>query len=89
MNEYIENHLFDFETAVKGKSAGLGFVRTIYQQRIVSSFKACLDTLTSRLNRLQLNIDNDKAKDAVVKNKIYYIANKCTKIEFERLFRGS
>ena len=38
---------------------------------------------------LQLNIDNDKAKDAVVKNKIYYIANKCTKIEFERLFRGS
>ena len=38
---------------------------------------------------LQLDIHNDKAKDIIVKNKIYYIANRCTKIEFERLFRGN
>ena len=38
---------------------------------------------------LQLNVKNDKAKELVVKNKIYYIANRCTKIEFERLFRES
>ena len=38
---------------------------------------------------LQLDINNDKARDLVMKNKIYYISNKCTKIEFERLFRGS
>ena len=38
---------------------------------------------------LQLDIKNDKAKDLAMKNKIYYIENKCTKIEFERLFRGS
>ena len=38
---------------------------------------------------LQLDIQSDKARDLVMKNKIYYIANKCTKIEFERLFRGS
>ena len=38
---------------------------------------------------LQLNIKSDKAKDLVMKNKIYYISNKCTKIEFEKLFRGS
>jgi|TARA_B110001452_G_scaffold94861_1_gene78378 uncharacterized protein len=38
---------------------------------------------------LQLDIANEKARDLVMKNKIYYIANKCTKIEFERLFRGS
>jgi predicted CoA-binding protein len=38
---------------------------------------------------LQLNIQSDKARDLVMKNKIYYIANKCTMIEFERLFRGS
>ena len=38
---------------------------------------------------LQLDIQNDKARDLVMKNKIYYIANRCTKIEFERLFRGS
>ena len=38
---------------------------------------------------LQLDIQSEKARDLVMKNKIYYIANKCTMIEFERLFRGS
>jgi len=38
---------------------------------------------------LQLDIKSDKAKDLVIKNKIYYISNKCMKIEFEKLFRGS
>ena len=38
---------------------------------------------------LQLDIQSNKARDLVMKNKIYYVANKCTKIEFERLFRGS
>ena len=38
---------------------------------------------------LQLDIKNDKARDSVIKNNIYYISNKCTKIEFERLFRGN
>ena len=38
---------------------------------------------------LQLDIKSDKARDLVMINKIYYIANRCTKIEFERLFRGS
>ena len=38
---------------------------------------------------LQLDIKNDKARDSVIKNNIYYISNKCTKIEFERLFKGS
>ena len=37
---------------------------------------------------LQLDIRNDKAREMVVKYKIYYMENKCTKIEFERLFRG-
>ena len=35
---------------------------------------------------LQLNIENDEAKEIAIKNKIYYIANKCTKIEFQKLF---
>jgi len=35
---------------------------------------------------LQLNIENDKARDIAIQNKIYYISNKCTKIEFKRLF---
>tara|TARA_B110001452_G_scaffold81783_1_gene66884 strand:+ start:23 stop:448 length:426 start_codon:yes stop_codon:yes gene_type:complete len=37
---------------------------------------------------LQLDIQSNAARDLVMENKIYYIANKCTKIEFERLFRG-
>ena len=37
---------------------------------------------------LQLDIQSEKARDIVMNNKIYYIANKCTKIEFERLFRA-
>jgi len=35
---------------------------------------------------LQLNIENNKAKEIAIKNKIYYIDNKCTKIEFQKLF---
>ena len=38
---------------------------------------------------LQLDIQCKKARDLVMENKIFYIENKCTKIEFERLFRGS
>ena len=53
--------------------------------------KIANQTIKIRANALwlQLNIKNDKAKDLVMKNKIYYISNKCTKIEFEKLFRGS
>ena len=36
---------------------------------------------------LQLNIHNDKAREIAVKNKIYFVSNKCTKAEYERLFR--
>ena len=38
---------------------------------------------------LQLDIQSEKARDLVMKNKIYYIANRCTKIEFERIFRDN
>ena len=36
---------------------------------------------------LQLNIDNQEAAKIVSTNKIFYISNKCTKIEYERLFK--
>ena len=35
---------------------------------------------------LQLNIKNEQAKKIVEENKILYIENKCTKIEFEKYF---
>ena len=36
---------------------------------------------------LQLGIHNENAAKIVSENKIYYISNKCIKIEYERLFR--
>ena len=36
---------------------------------------------------LQLGIHNENAAKLVSENKIYYISNKCIKIEYERLFR--
>ena len=36
---------------------------------------------------LQLGIHNENAAKLVSENKIYYISNRCIKIEYERLFR--
>ena len=36
---------------------------------------------------LQLNISNNKAKEIVEANNIFYIENKCTKIEFEKFLK--
>tara|TARA_Y100001935_G_C17271890_1_gene492412 strand:- start:218 stop:643 length:426 start_codon:yes stop_codon:yes gene_type:complete len=44
-------------------------------------------TIGSNVLWLQLNIHNDKAREIAVKNKIYFVSNKCTKAEYERLFR--
>ena len=35
---------------------------------------------------LQLGISNDKAKTIVTKNKIDYIENRCTKMEYQKIF---
>ena len=36
---------------------------------------------------LQLGIHNESAAKLISENKIYYISNKCIKVEYERLFR--
>ena len=36
---------------------------------------------------LQLDIKNGKARELIMKNKIYYMENKCTKITFDSLHR--
>ncbi|MDC2969433.1 CoA-binding protein, partial [Candidatus Pelagibacter sp.] len=35
----------------------------------------------------QLGIHNESAAKLISENKIYYISNKCIKVEYERLFR--
>lgn len=54
--DYIENHLFSFEAALGIR--GIGLVKSIYHQRIVSSTKACYDTLRGRSSKLEECIRN-------------------------------
>lgn len=52
VENYIDNQLFEFEqTAVDKK--GIGFVKTVYSQRIVSSIKALHDSLLQRKSKLK------------------------------------
>ena len=62
---YIENILFSFESTVLG-SQGLGLVKIVYHQRIVSSYKACYDTLSKRLLKLQTYIENGFIEGEVI-----------------------
>jgi hypothetical protein len=54
IQSYIENNLFSFESSIG--TTGMGFVKIIYEQRIVSSIKACYDTLATRLEELRSHI---------------------------------
>ncbi|MCH8517342.1 MAG: phospholipase D-like domain-containing protein [Cyclobacteriaceae bacterium] len=54
---YIQNLLFTFESEVLG-TQGIGFVKSIYAQRMVSSIKACYDTLSNRRIKLNYILDS-------------------------------
>jgi superfamily II DNA or RNA helicase len=54
INSYISDYLFLFEKNTLER--GIGFVKKLYQQRLVSSFKACEDTLGKRLSYLKILI---------------------------------
>lgn len=54
-SNYIENDLFVFESTLGVR--GIGFVKTIYHQRIVSSYKACYDTLKNRFSKLSTYVE--------------------------------
>lgn len=60
--EYIENLLCTFESEVLGNQ-GIGFVKTIYSQRIVSSLKACYDTLSSRKLKLLQILESNMVEE--------------------------
>ena len=63
---------------------------SIHKSKFINSASSITGGFYSKTNSMrdyfQLDIENNKAKEIATKNKIYYIANKCTKIEFERLF---
>jgi SNF2 family DNA or RNA helicase len=53
INNYIENLLFAFEKYTSKQNNGFGFVKSIYSQRLVSSFYACKNTLERRKEYLE------------------------------------
>lgn len=61
---YTENQLFMIEQIALGLMS-IGFIKSMYQQRIVSSFKASFDTLLNRKSRLQRYIDDGFIEMAV------------------------
>jgi superfamily II DNA or RNA helicase len=61
---YIENNLFAFESSVG--IIGTNFARIIYHQRIVSSIKACYDTLLNRLAKLENCISSGFIEDGTI-----------------------
>lgn len=63
ISDYIGTNLFSFETAIGTK--GIGFVKTVYNQRIVSSFRACYETLNRRIEKLRANIRNRRANISI------------------------
>lgn len=66
IQSYIDNNLFSFETSMG--TTGMGFAKIIYQQRIVSSIKACYDTLSARLAKLRSHIQNRFAEGEIWNN---------------------
>lgn len=55
INIYLEDCLCEFEKSLK--KTNTGFIKTIYSQRMVSSLKACDDTLKKRKSNLETFIN--------------------------------
>ncbi len=66
IEEYIQLHLGHLERHLSENNK-IGLLRSLYKQRMVSSFKAAYDTLKNRENKLQ-KILNDKKIDNFILN---------------------
>jgi superfamily II DNA or RNA helicase len=69
INIYLEDCLCEFEKSLK--KTNTGFIKTIYSQRMVSSLKACDDTLKKRKSNLETCI-----------NQGYYIVDEAVEEDF-------
>jgi hypothetical protein len=58
------DELIDRLMAAHGSSRGAGFVLTVYRRRLTSSWSAIRKTLTRRLNRETLRLDDDFLEEA-------------------------
>ena len=69
IKDYLEEFLCEFEKSLK--KTNTGFIKTIYSQRVVSSLKACDDTISNRKSNLETYIKQG-----------YYIVDEAIKEEF-------
>lgn len=62
--EFVNEGLFKIEKRVNN-AAGFGYVKSIYAQRLVSSFEACKNTLNNRLAYLNGLLIDDTSNDEI------------------------
>lgn len=90
VNPHTENKIINGEKVYKNLediNDYVGIVNVFRPNEEVEDIAKQTIKINANVLWLQLGIHNENAAKLVSVNKIYYISNKCIKIEYERLFR--
>ena len=90
VNPHTENKIINGEKVYKNLEDiddYVGIVNVFRPNEEVEDIAKQTIKINANVLWLQLGIHNENAAKLVSENKIYYISNKCIKIEYERLFR--
>ena len=90
VNPHTENKIINGEKVYKNLediNDYIGIVNVFRPNEEVEDIAKQTIKINANVLWLQLGIHNENAAKLVSENKIYYISNKCIKIEYERLFR--
>ena len=90
VNPHTENKIINGEKVYKNLediNDYVGIVNVFRPNEEVEEIAKQTIKINANVLWLQLGIHNENAAKLVSENKIYYISNKCIKIEYERLFR--
>ena len=90
VNPHTENKIINGEKVYKNLediNDYVGIVNVFRPNEEVEDIAKQTIKINANVLWLQIGIHNENAARLVSENKIYYISNKCIKIEYERLFR--
>ena len=90
VNPHTENKIINGEKVYKNLediNDYVGIVNVFRPNEEVEDIAKQTIKINANVLWLQIGIHNENAAKLVSENKIYYISNKCIKIEYERLFR--
>ena len=90
VNPYTDNKIINGERVYKNLEDiddHIGIVNVFRPSEEIEDIANQMIKIKSNVLWLQLGIHNENAAKLVSENKIYYISNRCIKIEYERLFR--